>query len=612
MLALGGCYANNKLLRKDAGWVAKIDAAYRAKVGPPVEQAKLPACEVWMRVSYSRAGAGRVRPHYEIASPDTCIKRKGEGFEFPGSITLVYDPRNGALGWDAWREMGYCDDDGRDVWVGNDGPSEDVGVPALTSSATKDTKQDHSDLEVCTWNRAFRDSYPLDFELWTEDRKPLRERLELLQVFRNGELAFKWASSESALDRLFIDGERLSARGMPHLSDFDLRVFAAGARIDEGVLKQEVSERADAFHRRLSRAASAVYEAKLWNDASLKSRIAPVRDVVDRVQREIAAITGEAPPAPIGDGAPVEAPAVDESLLARYRALAGKAADVAKAEADAIVAEVSKKLGKRPEELRAALEKVRRELLDEYRSNCQAPAADGAIAALCSAYANFAELERDLAALDRVVDATLAAIDETRLLAGSLRKDVMELGKQSQLQAELYNQTVASLAKEGGFFDPYIANPAAIGGEAILPMRYSDSTQVFVLSPWTGIPFRPSDGFRTEPSATYAIPILDLVGLRVQWGRGRLSDVRLGTGLLYFEDADTVAAEGDEAGIERASEPRLALQLNAALGVFRAGAAFVPAAETSGERNSKWRLLIGLDLYKLLTGTDLQVAATNL
>jgi hypothetical protein len=80
---------------------------------------------------------------------------------------------------------------------------------------------------------------------------------------------------------------------------------------------------------------------------------------------------------------------------------------------------------------------------------------------------------------------------------------------------------------------------------------------------------------------------------------------------MYFEDADGPASDADDstAGADD-EEPRFAIQANVSIYGARIGVGFVPDADSEGDR-SQLRLLLGVDLIKLLTGRNLEVASTN-
>ena len=142
-----------------------------------------------------------------------------------------------------------------------------------------------------------------------------------------------------------------------------------------------------------------------------------------------------------------------------------------------------------------------------------------------------------LAAVDRELDAVAKSCDDTLSLAQHLRSSALDVARNRETQARVYEATVSALSREASVFEQYADNPPPLPDERSLEMQHSQRSQWFALAPWNGVPLSlASGGTKGELQLANAIPIIDAIGFRFQWARSRFADFRVALGGMYFRD----------------------------------------------------------------------------
>jgi len=506
-------------------------------------------CDVALQLWYSPEGFESDK--YAIVSEPKCVKRSDEAIRFDPNIKLFFHPRHS---YPNSSDYAYC--------------------------AGKSTPTDKEGIKTCSWNRKFRDAFPLSFRIWSPSgKRPLREFVQLVDVFRNGSLTYR---SDVPHTAVLIDGDVLAGDGIPHLADFDLRLYPAGITLDQELLRREVRQGGDKLRRRFEIVGQVAFDELA---GELKGEAKCLVGRVDAVRAELARLAGDPEPLPILQEQAAEgcnSARHQSSLQEKYEGLKGLAADTLKRRSDEIAEEVKSDLNREATYLRRALD----DLWGRYNAAKDTKAAD------------------TMRRIDGLVVETLSAIDDAAVLATRISDDLQSFAKDDQRQLAAFRAVVKNLQDEGDFFEPYGSNPPEKNGEAIVKMAYADAFQFFFLTPWNGAAVRFADKLHTEPGVSYAIPILDGAGIRLQYGRSRWADTRLAVGTMVFED-------NDQDNDPDAREVRWALQANVGISNLRFGLAWVPAAADQTEDSyfhNHFRMLLGVDLYKLITGRSLEAA----
>jgi hypothetical protein len=451
------------------------------------------------------------------------------------------------------------------------------------------TTSEPNELESCAWNKHFRDKYPMTFRIASLGGD-VSAQLRLIDVFRNGELAYRWDGAVGVGTTVTIAGERLTKDGMPNQADFDLRLYPAGLEISDSILSLEVERVRNRNAERFVGVASAAFVA-IGIPAALKPQYEALLCDVNRVRVQAAAFTGAPLPTPLpgtpAPGSPNACSAVPGlptpgTLLDRYsKAKAGGTQALTALETQ-LETDIATSLGTSLASVKAAAE---------------------ALSTKVAATPAVQNLTSSLSRIDGLVQSAVQTVDDVSRLASDLNQQAQSVLKDPAKQAQLYAAIVHEAQTQGDPFDPYHANPAPTGREVPLHMAYYDTAQWYLVSVWNGAAFRSND-LRTTPGVAYAVPILDVVGQRWKWNRSRWAEFRIAAGAMMFEDrkrtaeADVKAEDGKLRG---------AAHVNVGIGPYRMGVAWVPAA--SGEGEVPVRILVGADLYKLLFGQDLQVAS---
>jgi hypothetical protein len=217
---------------------------------------------------------------------------------------------------------------------------------------------------------------------------------------------------------------------------------------------------------------------------------------------------------------------------------------------------------------------------------------------------------------DRAVTQALGGFQSAIDLAEQLQKDVLRFANSTDEQAQLLLR-VANSVQGTSPFEQMKDNPDLIHGEKALGMRYSDHWQWFLFAPWTAFPAGLSG--KVDFTAANLVPIVDVIGYRYQWQATRFADIRAGIGFtaLSFSTPDASKSATDPNATTNHFLP--APEVNIGIANFKLGMAFAlaggsltntcPANTDCLLSKDRWRFLIGADLYKLISGNNVEAAA---
>jgi hypothetical protein len=447
----------------------------------------------------------------------------------------------------------------------------------------------------CHWNLTFRHAYPLSFAIFTEDPKEqLASYLQMVRVFRNGTLAFRRMVDPHAGGSLIVPGQELKATLLPYDAPIDLRLVAVGVDVPPEVTLEEVAKRRRPLEERLEVARNA------FNSSTLGRSLSSSRQQVDalvKVAEEASLAARCLAPTHTADptcaSAPADLKALSDNLHASLVSTDAKAAEQRSVAQKAVL----EKTSELEQKLRTALFVAKAASTAELVQNSAADAT----------------IQQWLATLDALAQTSSELVNGTAVLVDGLRSTAATV-RDKQAMYELYNHMAACLASQS-VFEARNENPALVSGELGLPMKYSDYLQTFVLAPWNGLPTRPTEKLAADLNASIAIPIIDAVGVRYQFGRSRFADFRVAAGFTVF--AEEVEQETKPSTTDPSNPPgeqsetvdafHFAPQVNLSLGTLHLGAAYIatPGGDID-EGVDRLRLLIGADLVKLLTGRDLE------
>jgi hypothetical protein len=195
--------------------------------------------------------------------------------------------------------------------------------------------------------------------------------------------------------------------------------------------------------------------------------------------------------------------------------------------------------------------------------------------------------------IDAQIRLVMRSFDEGIAFATTLYSEAASIGSDMNRQAHIFNAVVQSLHDQDDVFEPRRENPPLLAGEQRVPMEYSDHVQTFALSPWNGVPIH-TDASGADFNAAVAIPLLDLAGLRVQWSKSRFADLRFAVGGGYTQ------TEVD--GVRKS-----AFLPNASLGFATLKVGFgLAVGQSEDDFSRRWRVIVGADLYKLITGANVE------
>lgn len=606
LVSLVGCATTSEL---------RFKQAEKATVSPPGIEAEAP-CELRLHIEQrpgppraftvgsERLGAaiverlpslqGSVRHEY---SDGVCVKREGKDLRLPSRILIASAPEI---------ESRFCRDDAQ--------PGAVLGSEKV-------------DVEVCTWNGRFHAARPFTFVLRTAPSKRVDDLVEFVRVYRNGSLMAAWdrGSDQARASEVDISGESLRAKFIaatlpPHLAAMDFRIIPRG----KGPLDVDVTVRNDKqrFQERVGRALRAGLEtidAELIDGArcfaeKVSSAASEIRRVVNgsvelpNFATECSLrLSSGAPATPLADTyASVDTKSAGDLQVARDTALkhletlkeqALEALGAAKVE---MLQDAAKRVVDQDPSLRATLERMTPGsspsdvlyalanasiLPPNVLAVAAQPGSDGE--ALVGAIKKLYEVLRYA---DQQIEEVRTTVEESAHLANAMYAEAMSIGQDTNKQAAIFNAIVKSLHEQEDMFEAHESNPPLLADEQRVEMEYGDKFQFFALAPWFGVPTKTDQQEVFDLSPAVAVPLLDLFGARLQWSRSRLADARVAIGAGYTQTS--LSDDGDE-------KPAFLPHANISLANLKVG-----VGVAAFDFNDGIRILVGADLYKLLTGRN--------
>ncbi|AGP36358.1 hypothetical protein BE04_33455 [Sorangium cellulosum] len=486
-------------------------------------------------------------------SEPACMQAKGSALTFPTTMTLHYKERLG--------------------------PPYDRDLCADEAVGPETTKGDK--LYSCQWNGTFRDRHPMTFRIFSAHTPAANDapldigtRIQLIHVFRNGKLVFKWLPPALPVTEVLIHGSAIEGEGIPHLAPLDVRVYPVGADVSADLLALDVSKSREQLKTRLAVATSAAVATGVprTNDSvkCLVMQIDLLRQTI-ATEYQLGPVAALSTPA---DKCDVEG---SQDLVVDYQNAKAKGREALERFAGAVSAELG----------------VRRQVLIGQIDSLVAAAPPGLAA-------RKAALAQDLKLLDALITDTATILDGAVNALDVAVKEARALARDPQKAAEVHAKVAEALTREGDFFEPYGTNPEPTGHERMLEMTYRDAFQWYFLQPWNGLPMR-TDGEIT-PSPTIAIPVIDVVGLRYQWAASRFAELRIAP---FASMVLTDSAGGNDKD-DGPDVIRWAWAPSVSIGNLRMGLAILPFANEQGNAARYVRFVFGADLYKLITGTAIE------
>jgi hypothetical protein len=485
------------------------------------------------------------------------------------------------------------------------------------------TGADEVAVNVCTWNGMFHSPRPFTVTLAAGPSAAVGDYVEIVRVYRNGDLMAAWnrVSDQPNPELVVIPGQVMvtswfAATLPPHLSTMDLRMIPRSDQVAVGVATETRDDHAR-FESRLKDAFGAALDVELPPGSderkSLQCLLDQLKGASQVLMHPVSAASIVSPPInanchPLID-AGAETP-LSEAYASVKKQAAGEV-DRLKREAFATIAKYREDLLKalpareREELLKLLLRNLsegNKELLESCVLTIETTGADmqclaGAEKKGILPKRNIDAYVAAVRALDQRIALTLATADEARALAGRLANKTKELVNDVDKQAEVFNAFVQSLQAKGDVFEPRRDNPALVSGEQKIDMLYGDKWQGFMLAPWNGVPMRMTHNLQADFNAATALPLLDVAGFRYQWGKSRFADFRMAAGIGYVETEEPASGKKQAACMPNAS---------IGFGTLKVGAGLV-TGEGQGKFEERARLIIGADLYKLISGSNAEV-----
>jgi hypothetical protein len=558
-----------------------------------VEQ--LPSAGVYGTSSHSLGAFVLERREDGTVRNGVCIKRHGELLKLPAAILIGAAPDGPSL-------ERFCVEE------------KQASLPLGAAQVCKNCR-----VNVCTWNGVFHAARPFTVTLLAESGK-VADFVEFVRIYRNGDLMSAWnrVSDQPDPKRIAMGGDSLRANWAaathpPHLSAMDIRVIPRTSSVLEGV---DTKTRNDSqrFAEMLKDAFGAAANVALPSAS-------PARKSFDCLEQQLKAasgvimrrVNGQTPLEPLPEGcAPLIDAGGETPLSEAYRDTKNQATqelEQLKANAYADIARYRDELlNKVPEGKGDALIAILKDQLtpaqvatvDACALEIERSGSEAACFRALQQLPGFPKqnLENFLAAaraIDRDLTTVLEAADEARLLANELSTTVKNLTRDTNQQAQVFNAFAQSIMDNGDPFEARRNNPPLLAGEQMIPMQYSDKFQGFLLAPWNGVPLQVNNQMDAELNAATALPIVDAFGFRYQWAKTRFADFRLAAGIGYVQ---STLPSGKE---QAAAMP------NASIGLanLKVGFGFVTGGGFPGFED-RLRLVVGADLYKLITGSNVE------
>lgn len=557
---------------------------------------KLPvqsACQVRLHIATDEHRLIAVDP--DDGKPGTCIKRDGRALEVPQAVWLT----SGNL-------ERYTTEE-----------SIPFGLPLLKRNMTSlcaDEKADSlpstagsSGVEICQWNGVYRQKYPMSFTFRTERKDALANYVSMIRVYHNGSKVFAWDDTSATATTVFVPASALYNGREPYDTAIDLHVVPADVEVDVQKLEAGLAQARRPWLEDVAEAGLATLKSELLKGTGLEKSIdcfeARLRDLMHDGATFINAGGSSiaVPPAPSMPPGCTGANLKDPRLAEAFEKLKRQGYAEAKATKEAILAD----LATISTGAATFADQSLKDLLASYQAWKMTETARlrraGTFQAAADIEAAIREADRIIAQAARLADnAVLAARAGEKAVRDAL-DTAIALSKNTKKQAELFAAFTHRLEESGGPFDPRRENPLPTDGVSVLQMKYRDVFQVYGFGPWSGVPVRIQGNDEAQFAATTLVPILDVAGVRWQWGEERMKEIRLAAGVMYY--ADQPLEEGDETK-EQPEEQRFGSQLNLSIFGLRIGG--VVPFDGWDDVTNEFRMVFGADLYKLISGQNLE------
>jgi hypothetical protein len=441
-------------------------------------------------------------------------------------------------------------------------------------------KSDHQ----CVWNGIFRDGAPPTFILTTKQGGSLGDYLSLVRVFRNGELAYSWRPGNVPATTLTIPGDSLRGYLEPFDAPIDLRFLPAGVAIPETTLSQQVATSQAPWVGRFETALKAVADDP--GLASIAADLGCVKWLSQKAVSVAQTLSGTANPPAVGPP-PDGCTAPDDGLTADYyqkvrKQIVGEAQSV-NGDVDAMIKKVGDTYGQL---IGQAAATAKKKLMADVKAK---PLPNGLSVSV------------SLQTVDELVVASTGAFDQAAQTIDKARTQVLAIAADRERQAQDFAHVAATLEAKGSLFQEEQQNPQLATSEVMLPMQYGDPFQWYFLAPWNAVTYRVG-GNRgpNTPGLENAIPVIDVVGTRYNFGRG-WRYIRLGLGVAYIKDeVQTTTPTGQT---QTSDDLHFTTEANINVGGYSVGAGLVAFDSDQFPRfRDRWRLFVGVDLVRLITG----------
>jgi hypothetical protein len=536
-----------------------------------------------------------------------CIKRKDRPLELPATVLVT--------GVDQGYLERFCVDEER-------------------MSTVRISVENKEPMHACAWNGAFHASKPFSFTLVTAKEEQVADYVELVRVYRNGDLMAAWnrASDQIKKYEVKIEGNPLrsgfwSATIPPHLAAMDLRIVPRGSPVGDAVFLK-VRDDNSRFLKRASEALKAGADEALPKDSPARKSLNCLKKRILHGKAQVLKVVRGEIPVPQLDDEKCEMPlgleygtplsdAYEKSKHVTREELA-RLKERTETELEKAQDKLEAKL---PEEARKALEEGAKALYDAASEKVREAVAkrldtppkltlvaflekerealglpETEIKNLNGLYDTFLKLSKDV---DAQIASALRSVDEARALALDLYEEARRIGTDTERQAQIFSAMVTNLQTQEDVFEARRDNPPLLAGEQKLAMEYSDTFQTFLLAPWNGVPIRVGSDAEADLNAAVAVPLLDVFGFRVQWAKSRFADFRVAAGIGY-----TATERVNEDGSEQSKSTFLP-NVSVGLGTFKVGFGAVTAS-AGPKFHDRLRVIVGADLLKLISGSNVE------
>jgi hypothetical protein len=464
-----------------------------------------------------------------------------------------------------------------------------------------------SDEHTCTWSKLYRDNHPLTFQLRTA-QLGLGRYLQAVRAYRNGQLVYLWKSTDDGERELTIPASALTARLQPHLAPLDLRLLPVGVEVSVSVLNEIVAKESSGLQQRFHAGFTALLSDSSFAGGKLPDQLKCLEWSARYVQRAALGLVGkekevEDPGNKPDSCSETPPPTEGDKLTDLYASFKNRQIATAKQLDDQVenrIHEVASTLG--PFAQGAAL-KAKQEVQAWMQGQLVSAGND-----LAKQLGLKSSAEQTMRDIDQILAETAGSFDRLRALHQQLRADAIRIASNTDEQAQLFAKFTEAADAQGSVFSPRRTNPALLPGERALNMKYGDKFQWFGFAPWHTIAIRPTGAHTgADFDLANALPVLDIVGFRYQWGVEGWKEFRMGAGILYIKDPFTSPDDPSKT----VDHFNLATQLNInAFGGFVVGVGYVVtnagAPGSAFWREDRIRVLVGADLIKLITGIKME------